>query len=115
MIQTWLGFPFIYALFTGVLQWISSDWYEVLIWMGQHVGKNPSYYIPAYVCNGPLLITQFIFNFNNFNIIYLFNAGGPPVRGQSAGGTDILISWIYNLTFSNSQYSMVARYIDYSV
>src|SRR5690625_7535784 len=28
LIQTWLGFPFIFALFTGVLQSISKDWYE---------------------------------------------------------------------------------------
>ena len=27
-IQVWLGFPFVFALFTGVLQSISSDWYE---------------------------------------------------------------------------------------
>ncbi|MDA3101405.1 ABC transporter permease subunit, partial [Staphylococcus pseudintermedius] len=27
-IQTWLGFPFVFALFTGVLQSISPDWYE---------------------------------------------------------------------------------------
>ena len=27
-IQVWLGFPYVYALFTGVLQSISRDWYE---------------------------------------------------------------------------------------
>lgn len=57
---------------------------------------------------GPLLLTQYTFNFNNFNIIYLFNEGGPAVRGQNAGGTDILISWVYNLTFNNQQFSMAA-------
>ena len=57
---------------------------------------------------GPLLLTQYTFNFNNFNIIYLFNEGGPAIRGQNAGGTDILISWVYNLTFTNSQYGMAA-------
>ena len=42
---------------------------------------------------------QYAGNFNNFNLIYLFNKGGPPVSGQNAGSTDILISWVYNLTF----------------
>jgi arabinogalactan oligomer / maltooligosaccharide transport system permease protein len=51
---------------------------------------------------------QYTGNFNNFSIIYLFNQGGPPIRGQNAGGTDILISWVYSLTFENSQYSMAA-------
>ena len=56
----------------------------------------------------PLLIMQYAGNFNNFNIIYLFNNGGPAVRGQSAGGTDILISWVYKLTFELNQYNMAA-------
>ena len=52
----------------------------------------------------PILITQYTFNFNNFSIIYLFNGGGPAVAGQDAGGTDILISWIYKLTMTSAQY-----------
>jgi len=110
MIQTWLGFPFIYALFTGVLQGISSDWYEAADMDGATRWQKFRHITFPHLmfATGPLLITQFTGNFNNFNIIYLFNNGGPPVRGQSAGGTDILISWIYNLTFTNSQYSMAA-------
>src|SRR5699024_4054444 len=27
-IQVWLGFPYVYALFSGVLQGISDEWYE---------------------------------------------------------------------------------------
>src|SRR5699024_5750148 len=54
----------------------------------------------------PIIITQYTFNFNNFNIIYLFNSGGPSVSGSSAGGTDILVSWIYKLTLEVSQYSL---------
>ncbi len=56
----------------------------------------------------PLLIMQYAQNFNNFNIIYLFNEGGPPVRNQNAGGTDILISWVYKLTFDTNNYAMAA-------
>lgn len=110
MIQIWLGFPFIFALFTGVLQGISSDWYEAADMDGATRWQKFKFITFPHLmfATGPLLITQFTFNFNNFNIIYLFNGGGPPVRGQSAGGTDILISWIYNLTFTNSQYSLAA-------
>ena len=110
MIQVWLGFPFVFALFTGVLQGISSDWYEAADMDGASRWQKFKFITFPHLmfATGPLLITQFTFNFNNFNIIYLFNGGGPPVRGQSAGGTDILISWIYNLTFTNSQYSLAA-------
>lgn len=110
MMQTWLGFPFIYALFTGVLQGISSEWYEAADMDGASRWQKFRYITFPHLmfATGPILITQYTGNFNNFNIIYLFNGGGPPVRGQTAGGTDILISWIYNLTFENSQYSMAA-------
>lgn len=56
----------------------------------------------------PIIITQYTFNFNNFNIIYLFNNGGPAVPGSNAGGTDILVSWIYKLTMSSSQYAIAS-------
>lgn len=110
MIQVWLGFPYVYALFSGVLQGISDDWYEAAEMDGaSRWQKFTNITFPHLMfATGPLLLTQYTFNFNNFNIIYLFNEGGPAVRGQNAGGTDILISWVYNLTFTNSQFSMAA-------
>jgi len=110
LIQVWLGFPFVYALFTGVLQGISSDWYEAADIDGANRWqKFRNITFPHLMfATGPLLIMQYSFNFNNFNIIYLFNQGGPAVRGQTAGGSDILISWIYGLTFENQQFNMAA-------
>ncbi|MCE7794925.1 ABC transporter permease subunit [Salipaludibacillus sp. CUR1] len=110
LIQVWLGFPFVYALFTGVLQGISSDWYEAADIDGANRWqKFRNITFPHLMfATAPLLIMQYSFNFNNFNIIYLFNQGGPAVRGQTAGGSDILISWIYGLTFENQQFNMAA-------
>ncbi|TDL35341.1 sugar ABC transporter permease [Jeotgalibacillus sp. S-D1] len=110
MIQTWLGFPFVFALFTGILQSISKDWYEAADVDGaSRMQKFRSITLPHVLyATAPLLIMQYAGNFNNFNIIYLFNEGGPAVRGQNAGGTDILISWVYDLTFELNQYSMAA-------
>ncbi|BAB06644.1 sugar ABC transporter permease [Halalkalibacterium halodurans] len=110
MIQTWLGFPFVFALFTGVLQSISSDWYEAADMDGANRLQKFRHITMPHIlfATAPLLIMQYAGNFNNFTIIYLFNQGGPPIRGQNAGGTDILISWVYSLTFENSQYSMAA-------
>ncbi|SDK47865.1 carbohydrate ABC transporter permease [Sediminibacillus albus] len=110
MVQTWLGFPFIFALFTGVLQSISKDWYEAAdVDGGSRMQKFRHITLPHVMfATAPLLIMQYAQNFNNFNVIYLFNEGGPPVRGQNAGGTDILISWVYKLTFDTNNYSMAA-------
>ena len=110
MIQTWLGFPFVFALFTGVLQSISKDWYEAAdVDGGTRFQKFKFITLPHVLyATAPLLIMQYAGNFNNFNIIYLFNEGGPAVRGQNAGGTDILISWVFDLTFETNNYMMAA-------
>jgi arabinogalactan oligomer/maltooligosaccharide transport system permease protein len=53
----------------------------------------------------PLLVASFAFNFNNFNLIYIFNEGNPPIAGTPipAGHTDILISFVYKLAFTSAQ------------
>ena len=110
MIQTWLGFPFVFALFTGILQSISKDWYEAAdVDGGSRFQKFRFITLPHVLyATAPLLIMQYAGNFNNFNIIYLFNQGGPAVRQQNAGGTDILISWVYKMTFETHNYNMAA-------
>ena len=50
---------------------------------------------------GPYLITQFIGNINNFNVIYLLSGGGPGdimLYTDGAKGTDLLITWLYKLS-----------------
>lgn len=110
MIQTWLGFPFIFVMVTGVLQAIPNELYEAATVDGASgLQKFRNITFPLVMFSiAPILITQYTFNFNNFNVIFLFNGGGPSVAGQNAGGTDILISWIYNLTMSTQQYGMAA-------
>lgn len=110
LIQTWLGFPFIFAMTTGVLQSIPEELYEAATVDGaSNFQKFKNITLPLVLfATAPILITQYTFNFNNFNIIYLFNGGGPAVPGGNAGGTDILISWIYKLTMTSAQYSKAA-------
>lgn len=110
LIQGWLAFPYIFIVTTGVLQSIPDDLYEAAIIDGASAfRKFKDITLPLILMSiAPILITQFTFNFNNFNIIYLFNGGGPAVPGSSAGGTDILVSWIYKLTMQSSQYSLAA-------
>ncbi|MBW7650666.1 carbohydrate ABC transporter permease [Anoxybacillus sp. ST4] len=110
LIQTWLGFPFVFAMTTGVLQAIPNELYEAATVDGASSWqKFTKITLPLVLyATAPILITQYTFNFNNFNIIYLFNGGGPAVSGQNAGATDILISWIYRLTMTSAQYSKAA-------
>ena len=110
MMQGWLGFPYLYVLTLGILQSIPNDLYEAAYIDGANGWqKFRSITFPMIMAvAAPTLISQYTFNFNNFNIIYLFNNGGPAVAGSNAGGTDILVSWIYKLTMSSSQYAIAA-------
>ena len=52
---------------------------------------------------GPYLLTSFIGNMNNFNVIYLLTGGAPTNRAASAasgsvGYTDLLITWLFKIT-----------------
>ena len=111
MMQGWLGFPYIYVLTLGILQSIPNDLYEAAYIDGANAWqkfRNITFPMILAVA-APTLISQYTFNFNNFSIMYLFNAGGPGSVGGGAGSTDILISWIYRLTTGTSpQYSMAA-------
>ena len=107
LLQGWLGHSYIFLLTTGVLQAIPKDLYEAASIDGatgwQATAKIT---IPLVLFQiAPMLINQYTFNFNNFSIIYLFNGGGPfnpQVYGNLAGSSDILISYIYNLTMNLS-------------
>lgn len=65
LIQTWLGFPFVFALFTGVLQSISRDWYEAADIDGaSRWQKFRSITLPHVLyATAPLLIMQYAGNF----------------------------------------------------
>jgi len=57
----------------------------------------------------PYLITQFIGNMNNFNVIYLLSAGGPlSLDYYQAGKTDLLVTWLYKLTVNNQDYNLAS-------
>lgn len=110
LMQGWLGFPYVFIVTTGVLQSIPDDLYEASTIDGATAVSKFRYITFPLILTAmaPIIITQYTFNFNNFNIIYLFNGGGPAVPGSTAGGTDILVSWIYKLTMQSSQYSLAA-------
>ncbi|MCB8977086.1 MAG: ABC transporter permease subunit [Ardenticatenaceae bacterium] len=104
IVNLWLGYPYFFLICSGALQAIPSDLYEAARVDGANAFQ--SFFkitLPLLlVAVGPLLVASFTFNFNNFNIIFLFIEGGPPIAGSPtrAGHTDILISYVYNLAFA---------------
>jgi arabinogalactan oligomer/maltooligosaccharide transport system permease protein len=58
---------------------------------------------------GPYLITQYIGNVNNFNVIYLLTGGGPASSDLLyAGRTDLLVTWLYKLTVDQQNYALAS-------
>jgi arabinogalactan oligomer / maltooligosaccharide transport system permease protein len=107
LVNLWLSYPYFMLICSGALQSISEDYYGAAQVDGASRWQQFRYItLPLLlVAVGPLLVASFTFNFNNFNLIYLFNAGGPPMVGTPtpAGHTDILISYVYNLAFRGSR------------
>jgi len=107
LVNLWLSYPYFMLICSGALQSISPDLYEAAIVDGANPWQRfRRITLPLLlVAVGPLLIASFTFNFNNFNLIYLFIAGGPPIAGTPtpAGHTDILISYVYNLAFAGNR------------
>jgi arabinogalactan oligomer/maltooligosaccharide transport system permease protein len=107
IVNLWLGFPYMFLIATGALQSIPEELKEASYVDGATPRQSfRRVTFPLLLVSlAPLLIASFAFNFNNFNIIYLLNGGGPPIAGAQtpAGHTDILISYTYRLAFESGQ------------
>ncbi|MBT8217479.1 MAG: maltose ABC transporter permease MalF [Acidimicrobiia bacterium] len=107
LVNTWLGFPYMFLISTGALQAIPDNLKEAASIDG--ATSRQSFRLVTLplllVSLAPLLIASFAFNFNNFNTIFLLTGGGPPIQGAQtpAGHTDILISYTYRLAFESGR------------
>jgi len=103
LIQTWLGFPYMFVVVTGALQTLPNDIYEAADLDGANAwAKFRTITLPLLLVTvGPLLVASFAFNFNNFVVINLYNQGGPPMPNvpTPVGYTDILATYTYNIAF----------------
>ena len=110
VINCWVGIPYTVMSVTGILQNIPAEQYEAARIDGanafqQFVNVTLPYMIFVMT---PTLIGSFTGNINNFNIIYLLSGGGPTYIGDSAGQTDLLVTWLYKLTMDNQEYNLAA-------
>ena len=110
VINCWVGIPYTVMSVTGILQNIPAEQYEAARIDGANAFqqfRNVTLPYMIFVMT-PTLIGSFTGNINNFNIIYLLSGGGPTYIGDSAGQTDLLVTWLYKLTMDNQQYNLAA-------
>lgn len=107
IVNLWLGYPYFMLICSGALQAIPADLYEAATVDGANaIQKFFKITLPLLLVSvGPLLVASFTYNFNNFNLIFLFIEGGPPIANSAtrAGHTDILISYVYNFAFASGR------------
>ena len=105
-INIWIGIPYLMLITTGILMNIPADLYESARIDGANPWQQYTRITLPYMLfvTGPYLLTSFTGNMNNFNVIYLLTGGGPnktgaySAGGVSAGETDLLITWLFNIT-----------------
>ncbi len=108
VVNLWVGIPYSMLITSGILLSIPKELYEAAAIDGASPFRMWTKIILPYVVfvTGPYLITQFIGNINNFNVIYLLTGGGPSgLTYYQAGKTDLLVTWLYKLTVNTRDYS----------
>lgn len=109
LVNIWVGVPYTLLTTTGILQNIPAELYEAAKVDGANARVTFLKITLPYMLfvTAPTLITAFINNINNFNVIYLLSGGAPATleyyRG-TAGKTDLLVTWLYKLTIDNKDY-----------
>ncbi|CAM3486325.1 ABC transporter permease subunit [Stackebrandtia soli] len=104
LVNTWLGYPYMFLICTGALQALPKDTLEAASLDGASgFTAFRAITLPlVLVALTPLLISSFAFNFNNYNAIALTTAGHPFDEGSQAGATDLLISYTFRLAFNGT-------------
>ena len=116
IINIWIGIPYLMLIATGILMNIPADLYESAAIDGANTFQQYTKITLPYMLfvTGPYLLTSFIGNINNFNVIFLLTGGGPKnpallTSAGSAGDTDLLITWLFNITTgAESKYYMAS-------
>lgn len=111
IINVWIGIPHIMLMATGILMNIPQDLYESSKIDGATGFQQYRRITLPYMLfvTGPYLLTSFVGNLNNFNVIYLLSGGGPNntdvgiVGGATVGHTDLLITWLYKMSIDAAE------------
>ena len=115
LINIWVGVPYQMLIATGVLMNIPGDMLEA----ARIDGANPVQMffrikLPYLLSvQGPSLVTDFVKNINNFNVIYLLTqdvyvTADQAMASSSAKEVDLLVTWLFRLTQEQYNYKMAA-------
>lgn len=115
LINIWIGLPYQMLIATGVLMNLPSDQLESARVDGASPFQTFRYITMPYLLfvTGPTLVTDFVKNINNFNVIYLltqdvYTTTNQAMANSQAKEVDLLVTWLFTLTQDYYNYKMAA-------
>ena len=115
LINIWVGVPYQMLIATGVLMNLPTDQIESARIDGATPTQIFRHITMPYVLfiTGPALVTDFVKNINNFNVIYLLTQDVYTTTNQSLANSqakevDLLVTWLFRLTQEYYNYKMAA-------
>lgn len=109
-VNAWISIPAIMLLATGILANMDGAILEAARIDGANRAQRFRRITLPFMLfsTTPVLLSQFVLNFNNFGIFY-FLRGRMYLEGYfNASDTDLLINWLYNLSIDNNYYNIAA-------
>ena len=109
-VNAWLSVPSIMLLASGILSNINNDLYEAARIDGASAWMQFRKITLPFVLfsTTPVLISQFMGNFNNFGVFYFLRSDVLSDGYFLASDTDLLINWLYRMSIDNNYYSIGA-------
>ncbi len=115
LINIWIGLPYQMLISTGVLMNLPGDQLESATVDGANPFQVFRYITMPYLLfvTGPTLVTDFVKNINNFNVIYLLTQDvyvttNQAMANSQAKEVDLLVTWLFTLTQDYYNYKMAA-------
>lgn len=115
LINIWIGLPYQMLISTGVLMNLPTDQLESARVDGANRFQTFRYITMPYLLfvTGPTLVTDFVKNINNFNVIYLltqdvYTTTNQAMANSQAKEVDLLVTWLFTLTQDYYNYKMAA-------
>lgn len=115
LINIWVGVPFQMLIATGVLMNLPTEQLESARIDGATPRQTFRHITMPYVLfiTGPALVTDFVKNINNFNVIYLltqdvYTSTNQALANSQAKEVDLLVTWLFTLTQDYYNYKMAA-------
>lgn len=115
IINIWIGVPYQMLIATGVLMNIPADQLESAKVDGAKPFQIFVKITMPYMLfiTGPALVTDFVKNINNFNVIYLltqdvYTTTNQALANSQAKEVDLLVTWLFRLTQDYYNYKMAS-------